>query len=97
MAKDDWERLFSVHIIPPFIRLGVLIDLTRDSSLLGLGPWTFIGYTKYTPALEPNLFQRTWCSVYLPFCWVVICPENAETFFFEAILPSLSHSRPRPL
>ena len=30
--------------------------------------------------------------VYLPFCWVVIFPENAEMFFFEAISPPLSHT-----
>ena len=30
--------------------------------------------------------------VYLPFCWVVICPENAEMFFFEVISPPLSHT-----
>ena len=35
MSKDDWERLFSVRTIPPFIRLGVLIDLTGDSFFLG--------------------------------------------------------------
>ena len=33
--------------------------------------------------------KPTW--VYLPFCWVVICPENAETFFFETISPPLGY------
>ena len=43
-------------------------------------------------------FERGWqnkgalnATVYLPFCWVVICPENPETFFFETISPPLNH------
>jgi len=54
---------------------------------------------------SPQLDPRTGCEffkqspvrglvsslVYRSFCWVVICPENPETFFFETILPPLSH------